>query len=104
MVDVGEKCDNINLYFFKEKISTLSDDDIITLDNSISNLINILKKLKKSNQTKGEKGSLKFKSSRKDFSFETTKEQSRAMEEVSVNIQDSVYIADQLTSMTERSR
>ena len=31
---------------FKEKISILSDDDVITLDNSISNLITILKKLK----------------------------------------------------------
>jgi methyl-accepting chemotaxis protein len=38
------------------------------------------------------------------ITLETTKEQSRAMEEVSVNIQDSVYIADQLTSMMERSR
>ena len=31
---------------FKEKISTLSDDDIITLDNSMTNLITIFKKLK----------------------------------------------------------
>ncbi|OOM82434.1 transcriptional regulator SlyA [Clostridium puniceum] len=31
---------------FKEKISTLSDDDIIILDDSISNLITILRKLK----------------------------------------------------------
>ena len=30
---------------FKEKISTLSDDDIITLDNSMTNLITIFKKL-----------------------------------------------------------
>ena len=30
---------------FKEKISALSDDDIVTLDNSISNLITILKNL-----------------------------------------------------------
>lgn len=39
-----------------------------------------MKKLKKSNQTKGEKGSLKFKSSRKDFSFETTKEQFKILD------------------------
>jgi len=31
---------------FQEKISTLSDDDVMILDNSISNLITILKKLK----------------------------------------------------------
>lgn len=31
---------------FKEKISMLSDDDIITLDNSMANLITIFKKLK----------------------------------------------------------
>lgn len=35
------------------------------------------------------------------ITLETTKEQSRAMEEVSVNIQDSVYIANQLSNMME---
>ena len=39
-----------------------------------------MKKLKKSNQTKGEKGSLNFKLSRKDFSMETTKEQFKILD------------------------
>lgn len=38
------------------------------------------------------------------ITLETTKEQSKAMEAVSLNIQDSVYIVDQLTNMMENLR
>lgn len=39
-------------------------------------------RLKKSNQTKGQTGTLKFKNSRKDFSMETTKEQFRILDTI----------------------
>ncbi len=38
------------------------------------------------------------------ITLETTKEQSKAMEAVSLNIQDSLYIVDQLTNMMENLR
>lgn len=52
-IELTKKANDLLIYFriafcnfFKEKISTLSEDDITILDNSISNLINILKKIK----------------------------------------------------------